>query len=264
MNAKLVVAAAAGFGGVAPSLLKLAVTLTASNTRTPTVNGGYLVGLLLFAVLGGGVALIWGETKARKAFYLGIGLPSMLQIAVTGVEHRSGGLPGPSLVEERAGETAVVQPFGLSLLSGTAYADPLPQVAEEPTHVEDAPPPDFANPPAGDASRTVQLRLGNLPPKTELIILSPDGGFRARESLESAAGDVLSFALPAGASQVLLRAGHLESAGYSLDTSPGSTTAFEVDLESRFWGGFLRAMGFESAEPYVFDIERTDLQPDLK
>ena len=176
------------------------------------------------------------------------------------LRRRLDSLMRPALFAEYEAHPCLAEPTSPSVVLGsTAYADPLPKEAGASA---DTSPPATETSPPGDADRTLKLRLGKLPRKTELIILAPDGGVRARKRLDSGTGDVVSFALPADAGQVLLRAGQLESEGYSLDAAPGSTTAFDVDLESRFWGGFLRAMGFDSAEPYIFDIERTDLQPD--
>jgi hypothetical protein len=38
----------------------------------------------VFRYFGAGVALIWRETDFRRAFYLGLGLPSLMQVGLTG------------------------------------------------------------------------------------------------------------------------------------------------------------------------------------
>ncbi|MDJ0647425.1 MAG: hypothetical protein QNJ60_01855 [Xenococcaceae cyanobacterium MO_188.B19] len=69
----------ASIGGISPSLLTLAIFLVNGGSLP---NSSYLVGLLIFAFLGGVICWIWREQDRRKAFYLGIGLPSLIQLTV--------------------------------------------------------------------------------------------------------------------------------------------------------------------------------------
>jgi len=75
-------------GGITPNLVTLAGQLTAKNAELP--NATYLIGLLIFAGLGAAVAYIWQERNLKKAFYIGIGLPSLIQlnIANLGTTHQ--------------------------------------------------------------------------------------------------------------------------------------------------------------------------------
>ena len=67
-------------GGITPNLLTLAVQLTAKSAELPGLT--YLIGLLIFAGLGAVIAYAWEEGNLKKAFYLGVGLPSLIQLNV--------------------------------------------------------------------------------------------------------------------------------------------------------------------------------------
>ena len=81
MSANFIIALAAGVGGVAPSLIHLAQGFI---RPTPEVPGPfYFVGVGIFFGLGALVAFVFAETNARKAFFLGIGLPALVATAQT-------------------------------------------------------------------------------------------------------------------------------------------------------------------------------------
>jgi hypothetical protein len=81
MPAHLGIALAAGVGGVAPSLIHLAQGFI---RPMPDVPGPfYFVGVAIFFALGALVAFVFAETNARKAFFLGIGLPALVATAQT-------------------------------------------------------------------------------------------------------------------------------------------------------------------------------------
>ena len=62
------------FGGVAPTLLKLAGK--AQDGQLP--GGGYYLAMAIFALIGGGIALIYKEQLTHKAFLLGVGAPALI------------------------------------------------------------------------------------------------------------------------------------------------------------------------------------------
>ena len=68
------------FGGMFPTLLRLAIDLSQDKVRAGDLHGSMLLAMAIFAVCGGFVAGIWGETDLKKVFYLGIGLPSFLTV----------------------------------------------------------------------------------------------------------------------------------------------------------------------------------------
>lgn len=70
------------FGGVAPTLLRLAINLTQNGGRiSDQIDSSIVIGIAIFAILGGGLAVIWKETDLKKVFYIGLGIPSLLTVA---------------------------------------------------------------------------------------------------------------------------------------------------------------------------------------
>lgn len=74
------IAFAAGFGGIAPNFFRVASDLQHGDSL-PDVT--YLIGVLMFFGMGAATALSFGETEAKKAFFLGLSLPSMFQTAAS-------------------------------------------------------------------------------------------------------------------------------------------------------------------------------------
>jgi hypothetical protein len=77
--------ATGAFGGIAPILLQLAIDLTQGRKRIEAIGVSIVIGMALYAILGGGLSLIWKETDLKKVFYIGLGLPSLLTIASANV-----------------------------------------------------------------------------------------------------------------------------------------------------------------------------------
>ena len=72
------------FGGVLPTLAHLASTYV-SAPGTPMPELGMLLGLLLWALVGGGVALTNTVYEAKQAIFAGIAAPAILASVVAGV-----------------------------------------------------------------------------------------------------------------------------------------------------------------------------------
>ncbi len=79
----LIVFAVGAFGGIAPTLLRIGVDLSQQNKSVSEINSSVLVGMAIFAMLGGAVAAIWNEVDLKKVFYLGMGLPSLITVVTT-------------------------------------------------------------------------------------------------------------------------------------------------------------------------------------
>ncbi|MES2951755.1 MAG: hypothetical protein V4858_24775 [Pseudomonadota bacterium] len=86
MTSKMIIALAAGTGGVAPSAVHLAQGFVKANPDVPGLF--YFLGVAIFFALGALVAFFFSETEAKKAFFLGIGLPALIATAQT-----QGGVP---------------------------------------------------------------------------------------------------------------------------------------------------------------------------
>jgi len=82
MKGWIIIAMAAGFGGIAPNVFRLATDLQAG---MPLPDLSYTVGVIMFFIMGAGVALAFGEDNAKKAFFLGLSLPAMFQSGASDV-----------------------------------------------------------------------------------------------------------------------------------------------------------------------------------
>ncbi len=81
MTSKFLIAMAAGTGGIAPSSVHLAQGFIKTNPDVPGLF--YFLGVAIFFALGALVAFFFSETEAKKAFFLGIGLPALIATAQT-------------------------------------------------------------------------------------------------------------------------------------------------------------------------------------
>ncbi|MGH0256292.1 hypothetical protein NKY39_12095 [Sinorhizobium meliloti] len=96
------------FGGMLPTVAKLASTFV-STPGTPLPEVGLLLGVALWAIVGGGVALSNTSYETRQAIFAGIAAPAILANLVSGVT-------GQAAQDERAtlfGISAYAQPTDL-------------------------------------------------------------------------------------------------------------------------------------------------------
>lgn len=82
MKGWMLIGIAGGFGGTAPNIFRVGSQLTAG---APLPDISYVIGVLVFFIMGAGVALSFQETDAKKAFFLGLSLPAMFQSSVADV-----------------------------------------------------------------------------------------------------------------------------------------------------------------------------------
>ena len=80
LHHKFAIFLAGAFGGIAPTALRLAIDLVQERRTISELSASILVGVGLFALLGAGVAVVWKEEDIRKAFVLGVSLPSLITI----------------------------------------------------------------------------------------------------------------------------------------------------------------------------------------
>lgn len=227
-RSKLATASAGGFGGVFPSLFILASTLT----RSPeTVSGGpwvltYLVGLALWAVLGGFIALVFKEVNLRKAFFLGLGLPSLLQA------HNSA-------LNKPLPQKPVTVPPAVTLL--------LAPVRAEPAYAQ---PPDAGTgvPTATAESRTLRLYFAPRGPQDRIVFFSQDHSAQQelRLSRFPESNDSVRIEIPRFASGFLIRSEQVTSNALDLTQMPGAEPRARVEVEENPWSGFWFALGFTS------------------
>jgi hypothetical protein len=78
MSKKTQIVIAASLGGIAPNIIRTGIALTGNNATLPEWT--YVFGILIFAIMGGAIGWVCEEENLMKAFYLGIGLPSLIQL----------------------------------------------------------------------------------------------------------------------------------------------------------------------------------------
>lgn len=176
-----------GFGGVLPTVSKMASTYVAA-PGTPLPEIGLLLGVVLWAIVGGGVALSNTNYETRQAIFAGIAAPAVLANLISGVTsqatpHESAMLFGiaayaqPSDVQDAGGGAVIFSP---SVNGGLPRSDALPVTAEVKTGDETKIVPlgeitDFSSPtafavPAG----TSQVFVSDMPVATTGTVTNVD------------------------------------------------------------------------------------------
>ena len=242
---------AAAFGGTAPTLFGLAIDLTVVGKKLPNIS--FLLGLFIFAVIGAAVALIWKEQDCKRAFYLGIGLPALLQVGANSITDTA-----QNDMSARVYHTApVIADSPLSLVSSA--------VAQE-----------FESFTQG---RTVKVFL-NKKLLTEKLLTdnSYDIWFSSRsgriekrcinilptlaEEMLTKSSEMSEFSnqmdVPESATRFSIKSGILRSNEVELSDREHSTTVVEMYAEKQAWSGFQRAIGIKGIESYKIRIRKLE------
>lgn len=251
---KVEVGLAAAIGGVAPNMLRIAMCLTGDHRTDPGVNVGYVVGLVLLAGLGCVVALIWNERVPRRAFYLGMGLPAMLQIAISSTPPNN----MPNLASQPA--PAATQSL-LSIFATSAYAQT----------TEARPAPVNELPQLSDS--TIKIAFRNVPPDTRLIFMNRQGETIKQvwpEWTKSASAGSVLVPVPLGATEFEVVSAFTRNAPDEKlainSRQPGEMKQFSLETQSDFLAGFLKALGRQAADsmkliPVAPDAKTTTADP---
>jgi hypothetical protein len=262
--ARSAIALAAAFGGISPNILRMAVSLTGDKGELP-LNASYWIGLLLFALLGGAMGLIWGETQLQRAYYLGLGLPSLLQVGVSSATENN---PRKDAQQEERAAEPLGAGAGFWLFTPPAYAQERQgRQGEGSAHLVDRAiqrqeiilqaPPQQAPDVKLDYSkrRSLALQLDSIPEGTELLLYA-DKNLKSRVVLKKSDQDT-TFNLPLLDSITEFRVlnGSAESEIFPIATQPGSTSVFRVDVDKNWWSGFFQAVGARNVNRYDVEVE---------
>src|SRR6266581_1493956 len=119
-----------GFGGIAPTMLRIGVDLSQRHGSVAEINGSILLGMAIFFIMGGAVAAIWNEVDLKKVFYIGLGLPSLITVATstaTAPQATAELLPKTTSVVAQSDRIALknVSANSLTVLRLAAQKDPL-------------------------------------------------------------------------------------------------------------------------------------------
>lgn len=194
------------FGGMAPCLLRIGTKLMAGWAPDAQYALAYSAGLLIFGLIGAGVAAVWGETDLKKVAYLGIGLPSLLQLT-------AGDISAKVAMDLTSG---VVAP---------AYA----QVAPTPA-----------------VKRTLTLRSPQVAQANQRLVVAfvDSAGRRSSEVTLSANARQTTFLVPPTAANVVLSSPGNEAQSTTVELPSTGSTRLDVELDRNPWAGFLAALGF--------------------
>lgn len=257
MKDKACVACAAAFGGIAPNVFFLAATLTAVSeaASAPAWTTAYLFGLLILAAIGAAVALIFGEKEAKKAFFLGLGLPAFFQAAAANL--------APPTLEPIAAEDAITETrpeavnAGFHLFSTPAYAQATPvEPAIEPAVTASEAVPAAAT---SELQRSLKLYLPPKAPPAWVVFISSDRAEQRTVELakvaERARDGAYLLAVPDFAATCRVRSEKVASNEVALESGRHSVTEVRIEIQDNSWSGFWQAVGARGSAPYKIDVK---------
>ncbi len=221
MNLKMSILLSAAFGGISPNLFRLAVNLTQPNAELPQPT--YFLGLLIFALMGAGVAYIWEETNLKKAFYLGLGLPAFIQLS-------AGEISGTEM-------SAYLQ----QEMPPVATAAPDPQNMAAPFQIL---PATFHQ--DSTQARTITITLDKYIP-TYTIVFSSEGNVLEKIVRSRPRQLTRTFRVPGFATQFRIKIRKSMSEAQPLPQEPGAAPRYRISVKESIWKGLLEAIGFRDA-----------------
>jgi hypothetical protein len=224
--------AAGAFGGTAPILLQLAIDLTQGRKKVEAIGLSILVGMLIYAALGGGLSLIWKETDLKKVFYIGLGLPSLLTIA-------SGNLTAPQLpttpLPPSPTTSAPRQPPGAV---SSSHSDTNEELSEKSFNTVWRV---YAQVNIANRQLIVDLDPGAVPAEVSQsplnVVFEPSGSYATVQY-----GKAIT-SVPATATSFRIEGSLASSASIDLPSTAGSITRVRVGAEKRAWYGLLYSLG---------------------
>ena len=228
MKEKFPILLAAAFGGISPNLLRLAVNLMNENPELPELT--YLLGLAIFALMGAVVAWIWEETDFKKAFYLGIGLPAVIQMGAGEIS--------------KGGTTAA-----LDILAPNQYAAvPAEDIADyritTAAFFQD------------NEQRQLKLSLEKYWPRCTVVFSSSDSSL-SREVIFPPRNMEQSLAVPDFAHEFYIEWRRNQSLKISIPAS-GDNLHYHILTNKPMWSGLLVAIGLRSSDEVNIELQKQD------
>ena len=220
MKALIGIIVVAAIGGVFSNMVDIARRLQLDSANLPSST--YFIGCVIWAVLGVAVALIWGEKNLRRVFYLGVGLPSLLQLNIGNLSQA----PSPDQNSSATSYIGAVIP--------AAYAKP----------------PDL-----DIQGRTITFTRTERSPSSEgyrVIFYSSAEKSRAVISI-----DFKNQIVPVpddAASLTVEFQGSQSGERIALPGQPNAAMKVQIDIQKKGWSGFLQSIGVRSASPYAVHV----------
>lgn len=218
---------AGAFGGMSPFLLRLAMDFVNNRSRIDYVTLSIVFGISLLAFLGGGVAAVFKEKDLKKAFYLGVGLPSLLTVVTSNTP-----------VGGNLSQISAAKGTGIILLAVHAAGK------------------DSGPAPGRKLSVNVPSSAGD---DISFMFTLADGNAVTINQPESRA----VASVPSNASSVTITSQYGESDSISLPALPNSTIELTLTAENDPWYGFWYALG-RHVKPYklLLGSLKTNLPPE--
>lgn len=256
MTNKTKIALSAALGGIAPNLAVLSMRLlgdVAPEYPSLPRAAAYGLGLLIMAGMGAGVATLWGETSFKKAFYLGFGLPAMLQLNIANLD---------SIRKAREAfekpPSAVSQPApGQSRLDSPAIEPRSPSFVDRILAGHSA----FAQPP--EATTTIGNQVQGYQPTTssrQLLVDATSPALATIEYLDKTGARIETRRLLSGtqpipreATALELRVGDSRAGPYGLPQESFGDAGLKVKITEQPAAGFLKALGAWSTDSWKLD-----------
>jgi hypothetical protein len=230
--------ATGAFGGVAPILLQLAIDLTQGRRRVEAIGLSILIGMAIYALLGGGLSLVWKETDLKKVFYIGLGLPSLLMIASGNINVT----PQPTAQIAPARTASGNQAIPASGPTGPPGAENrVPEMSASLVWTV------FAQINVADRQLVVTLDSATVPGQVlqaPLYLVFEPNGIYANVQYGMAIVTV-----PPTATAFHIQGSTAASDSLPLPSTPGSTTRVLFGAEKRSWYGLLYSLGVKES-PY--------------
>lgn len=227
---------AAAAGGASPVLLYLAVSMTRPNAEWPTFT--FIFGVALYAVLGGLVGWVSAEADLRKAFFLGIGLPALINTGVNGATEKA-----PTSNPPR------VQARNWSLIT-SAHAAEL-------VFIRTNAPSSRTNGVASAAPFTGTNWIVSILPAKKL----GDVWFSAKDAQGKViqrwmidSGEKKTVEVPINTTQVAFSGDNFESKTQAFLPMTRQTSVIELEAERDIWSGFKKALGVRNAKEYGLGV----------
>jgi hypothetical protein len=220
---------AAGLGAASPSLLRLAIGLEAGQGLP---EGTYVIGLVIFVLLGSIVGWLFDERDLKRAFYMGIGLPALLQLGISELDRP------PALAPSDPAASAA------------APGDSVSGVALEIAALDDL--RHLVDVAWGGPQRLVLLVASGQPHNVQVEFSDPVGA-RVVRGPASETDRLLEFDVPEGATSFRVVVGRSYAAPQSLGAA--GAMRYRVAVSPKRWSGLKQAIGADSAPAYVVRVE---------
>ncbi|MEK7397679.1 MAG: hypothetical protein AAB116_12175 [Candidatus Poribacteria bacterium] len=245
---KIIVALSAAFGGLSPNLLSLGMDFI-NGKNLP--NFTYFIGILIFAGMGAVVALIWRETDLKKAFYLGIGLPALIQVSAKSFSEK------PPTVGYQYEQINLYNKRQLSFsLTPSAFAqtkDASPMKAElyrEVIIIFNKDILDRTSEPQRSYEVWFSSKDRKQNTKREFLLSELKNKPSIRELGKNE--KYIRLDVPDSAYWIFLQSNEIKSVEETLSNNLGTLTIFRLGVEKNIWSGLLYSIGFKTSTYKVY------------